>query len=131
VTVTFVTLALAVDAPGKPAEAWIAEVNSCPFWSRLTRLAIGVFGSKNAVQLAVISATAEPPEAAADGEALDGADVELALGLGVEVELEPLLPHAATLVPGAHSSMISGIRVRMFPQAFSSFPLALATVCLT
>src|SRR5258708_12645370 len=134
-TVTFVTLALAVDAPGKFAEAWIAEVNSWPFWSTLTRWATGGVGSKNAVQLAVISATAEPPAAAdGDAEALAGAEVavgELGDEPGVELELEPLLPHAAMLVLRAHSSMISGIEVRIFTQAFSSFPLVLAMLCLT
>ncbi|HEX4661160.1 MAG TPA: hypothetical protein VH307_27525, partial [Streptosporangiaceae bacterium] len=96
-------------------------------------MAIGVFGLKNAIQLAVISATALP---AVEGEELDGeaaADVVLALGLGVELELElePLLLHAAMLVLRAHSSTISGIEVRVFTEAFSSFPPALAMSCLT
>src|SRR5258708_33428788 len=124
-TVTFVTLALAVDAPGKFAEAWIAEVNSWPFWSTLTRLATGVFGSKNAVQLAVISATAEPPAAAdGDAEALAGAEVdvgELGDEPGVELELEPLLPHAALLMLRAHRSTYHGIEDRLFTQTFTLF----------
>ena len=123
-TVTFVTLAPAEDAPGKPADDWMFAANAGPFWSRLTRLAIGVFGLKNAIQLAVISATALP---AVEGEELDGAaaaDVVLALGLGVELELEPLLPHAAMLAPRAQvSSMISGLEYRVFTQTFSSFPM--------
>ena len=125
-TVTFVTLALAEDAPGKPADAWMFEANADPFWSRLTRLAIGVFGLKNAIQLAVISATALP---AVEGEELEGeaaADVVLALGLGVELELElvPLPPQAAMLAPRAQvSSMISGLEYRVFTQTFSSFPM--------
>src|SRR5258708_3910386 len=111
----------------------MAEGNIDPFWSTLTRLAIGVFGLKNAVQLAVISATAEPLDAAeGDAEALAGAEVAgPEVVLGVELELEPLLPHAATLMPRAQTSMISGIEVRVFTRAFSSFPLALAISCLT
>ena len=129
-SVTFVTLALAEDAPGNLAEDWMAEANACPFWIRLIRLAIGVFGLKNAIQLAVISATALPPVADAEGEAVDE---EPALGLGAELELEvePLLPQAATLEQTAHSSMISGIDSRVFTETFSSLRLILATSCLT
>ena len=129
VTVTFVTLALAEDAPGKLAEAWIWEANFSPFWSRLIRLAIGVFGLKNAIQLAVICATAFPLEAV-EGEELDGAPagVVLAPGLGVELELdEPLLPQAAMLMPRAQiTSIISGLEYRVFTQTFSSFRMWLA-----
>ena len=93
-------------------------------------MATGVFGSKNAVQLAVISATALPPVAGAEDVAVvaDGADggVELAPEPGVELAVEPLLPQAATLAPSAHTSMISGIEGRIFTQTFSSFPLTLA-----
>jgi hypothetical protein len=127
-SVTFVTLALELDARLEPAWARMTAANICPFWSRLTRLATGVFGSKNAVQLAVISATAEPPDAAVgDGEVLVGADVEdeLAPEPGVELELEPLL-QAAALVVRAHSSITSEIEFRVFTRTFSSFPLALA-----
>src|SRR5262249_59937311 len=111
------------------------EANVCPFWSRLIRLSTEVFGSKNAVQLAVISATALPPVAGAEDDVFvaDGAgvDVELAPEPGVELEVDPLLPQAATLVPSAHTSMISGIEDRVFTQTFSSFPLTLAMQCLT
>jgi len=125
VSVTFVTLALAEDAPGNLAEDWMAEANACPFWIRLIRLAIGVFGLKNAIQLAVISATALPPVADAEGEAVDEADEEPAPGPGAELELEvePLLPQAATLMQTVHSSMISGIDSRVFTEIFSSFRL--------
>jgi hypothetical protein len=77
--------------------------------------------------LAVISATAFPPVVGVEGEELDGAaaGVVLALGLGVELELvEPLPPHAATLMPRAQiTSMISGLEYRFFTQTFSSFPM--------
>jgi hypothetical protein len=79
--------------------------------------------------LAVICATAFPLEAV-EGEELDGAaaGVVLALGLGAELGLdEPLLPHAAMLVPRAQiTSMISGLGYRVFTQTFSSFPMELA-----
>jgi hypothetical protein len=127
VTVTFVTLALAEDAPGKLAEDRIFEANADPFCSRLIRLANGVFGLKNATQLVVISATAFPLEVAVEGEELDGAaaGVVLALGLGGELDVDaPLLPHAAMLVPRAQiTSMVSGIEYRVFTQTFSSFPM--------
>ena len=88
---------------------------------------------KNAIQLAVISATALPPVADAEGEAVDEADEEPALGLGAELELEaePLPPQAATLAPSAHTSMISGMEYRDFTETFSSFRLTLAKSCLT
>jgi hypothetical protein len=83
--------------------------------------------------LAVISATALPPVADAEGEAVDEADEEPVLGLGAELELEvePLLPQAAVLAPSAHTSKISGIEDRFFTQAFSSFRLSVAMSCLT
>jgi hypothetical protein len=93
-------------------------------------LAIGVFGLKNAIQLAVICATAFPLEVAVEGEELDepAAGAVLALGLGVELGLdEPLPPHAAMLMVKAQiTSMISGVEYRVFTQTFSSFPMKLA-----
>ena len=69
----------------------------------------------------------------AEGEAgaLDVADAELGLEEGVELEVEPLLPQAATLVQTAHTSMISGIDSRVFTETFSSLRLTLAMSCLT
>src|ERR1700759_546872 len=82
-----------------------------PFCSRLTRLATGVLGLKNATQLALIwdASAAEPPpdEGAADvGAAELGAELAMPLPLapllapadGLEPDDEPpLLPQAATV----------------------------------
>jgi hypothetical protein len=72
----------------------IADANSEPFSSNWTRLLFGVAGLKNASQLAVICATADPPAAALeDAVAADvvatGAEVA-----AVELELEPPLEQA-------------------------------------
>jgi hypothetical protein len=80
--------------------AWdlMTEANSCPSCSRLILLAAGVFGLKNAIQLALICDTALVVEDAA------GADV---FGAAVfDAELVPLLPQAATPAHSAHASRI-------------------------
>jgi len=74
-------------------------------------LLTGVFGLKNAVQLAVIWDTAEPLDApVAVAEGLAGAEVAGEVpdpAGGAELEGEPLL-HAAAPVPSAHKSASSG-----------------------
>src|ERR1022692_3560490 len=76
----------------------MTEAKTWPSWSRLIRVATGVFGLKNSVQLAAMSFAAELPAAAdGDADAAEGdAEVGAADGLGAELlaaELPlPLLP---------------------------------------
>jgi hypothetical protein len=111
-TVTLVTFALAVAASPPAACDWMTEAKTWPSWSRLIRVATGVFGLKNSVQLAAMSFAAELPAAAdGDADAAEGdAEVGAADGLGAELlaaELPlPLLPQAARPAPTAQARTI-------------------------
>jgi len=76
-----------------------------PSWSRLIRLATGVFASKKAVQLAAMTCWAAAPLAEGDDEAgVAAADV-----LGAELFAaapEPLLPQAARAAPSAQARTV-------------------------
>ena len=96
--------------------------NVCPSWSRLTRLATGVFALKNVAQFAAIMDAA--PElltglAEAAGADEDGAE----LGLELAPELELLLPleQAARPAASAPTSRICWRTLRATIQLFSNF----------
>jgi hypothetical protein len=78
-------------ASGLAENALIADANSEPFSSNWTRLLLGVAGLKNASQLAVICAVAEPPAVAL---AVAADVVAAGAEVAVELELEPLLEQA-------------------------------------
>jgi hypothetical protein len=101
--VTDVTLADAEEA-SPPDSAWISAANFWPFCSSEIRFAVGVAGSKNASQLALIVAVAadEPPPAVADELLPAGVADDVA---GVEVdELEPPLEQAVAAAARARQS---------------------------
>ena len=80
-------------ASGLAENALIADANCAPFSSNSTRLLFGVAGLKNASQLAVICATADPPAAALE-DAVAADVVAAGAEVAVELELEPLLEQA-------------------------------------
>jgi len=110
VTETESTLEDTDEASGLAENALIAAANCAPFSSNRTRLAFGVAGLKNASQLAVICATAEPPAAAL--EVAVAADVVVVVAAGaevaVELELEPLLEQA--VIARANTRPAAGAR---------------------
>jgi hypothetical protein len=119
-----------VAEAARPESAWdlMTEEKVCPSWRRLTRLVTGVFGLKNASQLAVIAAVA--PELltgladVAGAEELAGADEDGAeLGLELAPELELLLPleQAAMPAASAQTSRICRRTLRATIQLFSNF----------
>ena len=123
-----VTFEVAEAARPEPAWDLMTEENVCPSWRRLTRLVTGVFGLKNASQLAVIAAVA--PELltgladVAGAEELAGADEDGAeLGLELAPELELLLPleQAAMPAASAQTSRICRRTLRATIQLFSNF----------
>jgi hypothetical protein len=101
--------------------------NVCPSWSRLTRLATGVFALKNVAQFAAIvdaapellAGLAEEAGADADGADADGA--ELGLELAPELELLLLLEQAARPAASAPTSRICWRTLRATIQLFSNF----------
>ena len=125
--VTLVTLALAEAARPEPAWDLILDWNVCPSWSKLTRLATGVFALKNASQF--FAMVAEAPEllaglAEAAGADEDGADedgAELGLELAPELELLLLLEQAARPAASAPTSRICWRTLRATIQLFSNF----------
>src|ERR1700744_2419494 len=110
--VTDFTLADA-EAARPPSWALMALASACPSCSRLTRLAVGVLASKNAVQLAVMALTsAELPDDVAGADEAGEVAGEVAGADEADAGAEfpddpppPLLPHAATLRPSAHASI--------------------------
>src|SRR5215469_15601351 len=97
-------------ASGLAENALIAAANCAPFSSNWTRLLFGVAGLKNASQLAVICAVAEPPAAALEVAVEVAADVVVAAGaeVAVELELEPLLEQA--VIARANTRPTAGAR---------------------
>ena len=133
ISVTLVTLAVAEAARPDPAWDLMTEANVCPSWSRLMRVATGVFALKNAAQFFAIVAVA--PELAAEVDGLgpvaeaeadeDGA--ELGLELAPELELLLLPEQAAMPAPSAHTSRICWRTLRATMQLFSNFSPPAAT----
>jgi hypothetical protein len=107
--VTEFTLAEADEAM-PPDRAWISAANFCPFCSSEMRFAVGVDGSKNASQLALIVAVVadEPPPVLADELLPAGAAVEVAGAavevVGVVLEVVELLEQAVTATASARPS---------------------------
>ena len=97
----------------------MTDANVCPSWSRLTRLATGVLGLKNASQFVVIAAAA--PELLTGLAGADDDGAELGLELAPELELLPLLEHAAMPAASAQTSRICWGTLRATIQLFSNF----------
>ena len=127
-TVTLVTFAVAEEARPEPAWDLMTDANVCPSWRRLTRLATGVLGLKNASQFAVIAAVSPALltglAEVTGAEEVAGADDDGAeLGLELAPELELLLPleHAAMPAASAQTSRICWGTLRATIQLFSNF----------
>jgi hypothetical protein len=107
--VTELTLADA-DEARPPDSAWISAANFWPFCSSEIRFAVGVAGSKNASQFALIVAVAadEPPLVLADELFPAGAagDVAGVAELALELPLEQAVTVAASARPSAGARKI-------------------------
>src|SRR6266436_9291281 len=120
--VTLVTLAVAEAARPPPAWDLMMDWNVCPFWSRLTRLATGVFALKNVAQLAaIVDAAPELLAGLAEEAGADEDGAELGLELAPELELLLLPEQAARPAASAPISRICWRTLRATIQLFSNF----------
>jgi hypothetical protein len=120
--VTLVTLAVAEAARPEPAWDLMMDWNVCPSWSRLTRLATGVFALKNVAQFAaIVDAAPELLSGLAEEAGADEDGAELGLELAPELELLPLLEQAARPAASAPTSRICWGTLRATIQLFSNF----------
>src|SRR5258708_30834943 len=118
--VTLVTLAVAEAARREPAWDLMMDWNACPSWSRLTRLATGVFALKNVAQFAaIVDAAPELLAGLAEEAGADEDGAELGLELAPELELLLLLEQAAKPAASAPTSRICWRTPRATTQPFS------------
>ena len=117
-------MTLAVAEAARPEPAWdlMMDWKVCPSWSRLTRLATGVFALKNVAQFAaIVDAAPELLTGLAEETGADEDGAELGLELAPELELLPLLEQAARPAASAPTSRMCWRTLRATIQLFSNF----------